>query len=177
VADLMAFDTPHLRSRRNSVLVRQNTCPLPCLPPTSRRHSFLRQRTAYIEPPLSTIKSPPGPQPLQPDSALKTFISDPPLHMNEPQENAPQPLTLEPADEAPHIPVELDLEANACASPSSDFNPRASNLSARASGHSNTTQAGSKRGTLGRSYSSTDAPSDDKVGACQGKVMFYRYIF
>jgi len=78
------------------------------------------------------------------------------------------PPTLEPEPEIEPIePVALVLEANACASPSSDFNPRASNLNTRASGHSNSSQSGSKRGTLGRSYSSTDAPSDDKVGEFQ----------
>ncbi|XP_059486616.1 regulating synaptic membrane exocytosis protein 2 isoform X10 [Neocloeon triangulifer] len=45
----------------------------------------------------------------------------------------------------------------------SDFNPRASNLHQRSSGHSSSSQSGAKRGTLGRSFSSTDAPSDDKV--------------
>lgn len=158
VADLMAFDAPTLRSRRNSVLARQNTCPLPLPPPSScsRRHSLHRQRTSLDRP---THRPPQHPaSPLHRQASVLV-----------PDEPEPPPLVEPMADaEAPCDPVELVIDANACASPpTSDFNSRASNLSTtRASGHQNASQSGSKRGTLGRSYSSTDAPSDDKVGEC-----------
>lgn len=156
VADLMAFDAPSLRSRRNSVLARQNTCPLPLQPSSSstssRRHSLLHRQRISLERP--THRPPPHPpSPLQRQASFSEPV---------PEEPPDPPAPVEPMAEAP-----VELDANACASPpTSDFDTRATNLSTRTGGHQNSSQSGSKRGTLGRSYSSTDAPSDDKVGEC-----------
>ncbi|CAB3370540.1 Hypothetical predicted protein [Cloeon dipterum] len=161
VADLMAYEAPPCCRRRNSVLARQNTCPLPLQqPPVPHpRHVLHRQRTSFTE---SVPCQPPDLAPYnEPLDDCATEMPENTANCDPEMTEPPPDTQIEPP--APTEHVELDVDANACASPPSDFNPRASTLNQRSSGHSNTSQTSAKRGTLGRSFSSTDAPSDDKV--------------